>query len=367
MEGLMTPRVRFSSFYRRTFVIATAVALGYALLKILDPFWGALAWASFLAFMLHPLHERLTRKLNNRPGFSAGIITGLTPFLIVAPLAVIGVIFAQQVGNLIEYLRGRTFMPFPTLMSTIERWPIIGSAARWMRDNVAVTAEQIQGWVANGVQTVLRAAAAASGNVVVAFFGTLLGFFLMLFLLFFLLRDGRAMLRHLIRLIPLQPDSREELTQHLASVIKAVVYGTVVTALVQGFLVGVGFAIAGLPSPVVFGVLAAIAAFIPSAGTGIVLIPAVIYLAATGRWGAAIFMGIWTAIVGASDNVLRPILAARQAPVSTMAVFVGVIGGVTAFGFIGFIIGPVLLSLVVALIQIAEGTFNKNSAEPNSK
>jgi predicted PurR-regulated permease PerM len=359
----MIPRLRFSSFYRRTFVIATALILGYALLKILDPFWGALGWAGLLAFMLYPLHVRLTRKLKNRPNTSAGIITGLTPFVIIAPLATVGLIFARQVGNLIEYVRGRRFLPLSEVLVYIEHYPVIGPAARWVRENVSVTAEQLQGWITNGVQTVLHSAAAVSGDIVVGFFGTLLGFFLMLFLLFFLLRDGRDMLGHLVRLIPLQNDRRTELVKHLASVIKAVVYGTVVTALIQGLLVGIGFAVVGLPSPMVFGVLAAIAAFIPSAGTGIVLVPAVIYLAAAGRWGPAIFLAIWTVIVGFSDNVLRPILAARQAPVSTVAVFVGVIGGVTAFGFIGFLLGPVLLSLVVALIQIAEGTFsNQDSA-----
>jgi predicted PurR-regulated permease PerM len=358
----MPPRVRFSSFYRRVFVIATAIILGYALLKILDPFWGALGWAALLALMLNPAHESLTRKLKGRAGVSAGIITALTPFVIIAPIGAIGVIFARQVGNLIEYLRGMRMVPVSQVLVTVERYPVIGPVARWVRDNVSVTADQVQGWVANGAQTVLRSAAAMSGNVLVGVAGTLVGFFLMLFLLFFLLRDGREMLRHLIRLIPLQPDSRRELVDYLISVTKAVVFGTVVTALIQGFLVGLGFAIVDLPSPVVFGVIATIAAFLPSAGTGVVLIPAVIYLVATGRWGAAIFLGIWTVIVGFSDNLLRPYLAARQATVSTVAVFVGVIGGVTAFGFIGFLIGPVLLSLVVALIQIAEGTFVKNGS-----
>jgi predicted PurR-regulated permease PerM len=360
----MPPRFRFSSFYRRTFVIATAILLAYSLLKILDPFWGALGWAALLAFMLHPLHVRLTRKLKNRAGLSAGILVGLSPFFIIAPLGIIGVIFARQVANLIDYMRGMRFVPIPEMLATIEHYPVIGSAAHWIRENVTVTAVQIQGWVANSVQTVLRSAAAMSGNLLVGVFGTVIGFFLMLFLMFFLLRDGRAMLDQLVRLIPLQPDSRRELVDHLASVTKAVVYGTVITALIQGLLVGIGFAIADLPSPVVFGVVAALAALIPSAGTGIVLIPAVLYLMAAGRWGAAIFLGIWTVVVGFSDNVLRPFLAARQAPVSTVAVFVGVIGGVTAFGFIGLLIGPVLLSLVVALIQIAEGTFVKNNSAP---
>ena len=122
----MTPRVRFSSFYRRTFVITTAVILGYWLLRILDPFWGALAWSALLALMLYPLHKRLTRKLNNRANLSAGILTGLTPFVIIAPLTVIGLIFARQVAALIEYLRGMRFVPFPTMLAYLERWPVIG-------------------------------------------------------------------------------------------------------------------------------------------------------------------------------------------------------------------------------------------------
>jgi predicted PurR-regulated permease PerM len=137
-------------------------------------------------------------------------------------------------------------------------------------------------------------------------------------------------------------------------VVRAVIYGTVVTAVIQGTLVGIGFAIAGLPSPVVFGVLAAIAAFIPAAGTGVVLVPAVIYLAIAGRYGAALFLGIWSVIVGTSDNFLRPMLTARHAPVSTVAVFVGVIGGIAAFGFVGIVIGPVLLSLITELLRFAE-------------
>jgi predicted PurR-regulated permease PerM len=85
-----------------------------------------------------------------------------------------------------------------------------------------------------------------------------------------------------------------------------------------------------------------------------VLVPAVIYLAATGQWGWAIFMAVWTAIVSTSDNVLRPYLTQQRASVSTLTVFVGVIGGVAAFGFIGSLIGPVVVALIVALLRFAE-------------
>ncbi|MGQ0834377.1 MAG: AI-2E family transporter [Gammaproteobacteria bacterium] len=343
-----------SLFYRRCFIVATIAALGFGLVRVLEPFWGALGWAAFLAFMLYPLHERLTRTLKGRASRSAGIITALTPFVIIAPLAILGLVFARQVGTIVEYLRGLRIDTYPELVARIESYRLIGPLARWIRANVAITTEQVQGWLVDGAQAIVKSLAAASGNVVLGFVGTLIGFFLMLFLLFFLLRDGHAGFERLSRLIPLEPARRERLIDHLASVVRAVVYGTVATALIQGTLVGVGFVLAALPSPVVFGVLAAIAAFVPAAGTGLVLVPAVIYLAVAGRVGAAVFLGIWSVIVGISDNFLRPILAARHAPVSTVAVFVGVIGGIAAFGFLGIVLGPVLLSLIVELLRFAE-------------
>ena len=116
----------------------------------------------------------------------------------------------------------------------------------------------------------------------------------------------------------------------------------------------------GLPSPLVFAVFGVLAGFVPAAGTGLVLIPAVLYLAFAGRWGAAIFLGMWSVAIGFSDNVLRPYLTQQRAEVSTLTVFVGVIGGVSAFGFIGTLIGPVLLALIVALLRFAEESIAKD-------
>ncbi len=357
----------YSPFYRRTFAIATVAALGYALLRILDPFWGALGWAAFLAFLLHPLHVRLTARLRGRATVSAALLTALTPFLVIAPLSILGVVFARQVGNLIDYLRGWRVMSYPAILDALERYPVIGSAVRWIRQELSFTADQVQDWLVSGVQSVLKSAAAAGGNFMLGVAGTLVGFFLMLFLLFFLLRDGRTMLSHVTTLIPMEPGRRSLLIDYLGDVTRAVVYGSALTAVIQGALVGIGFALAGLPSPVVFGVIATIAAFLPGAGTGFVLIPAVLYLALSGSWGAAIFLGIWSVGVGVSDNFLRPILTAQRAQVSTLAVFVGVIGGVSAFGFIGLVIGPVLLSLIVALVRFAGETLEPRAVAVQEK
>jgi predicted PurR-regulated permease PerM len=176
----------------------------------------------------------------------------------------------------------------------------------------------------------------------------------MLFLFYFLLRDGGRMIHRLMNLVPLAVEQRARLLTVIANTTRAVVYGTGLTAMVQGFLVGVAFAIAGLASPVVFGVLAAVLALLPAGGAALVWMPASLWLAFSGSWGWALFMVLWGIGVTLADNVLRPLLIARHAPVSTPAVFVGVIGGVTAFGPVGIVAGPVLLTFIVALLRFAE-------------
>jgi predicted PurR-regulated permease PerM len=169
------------------------------------------------------------------------------------------------------------------------------------------------------------------------------------------------MFDRLKRLIPVPEEHREQLFDHLASVARGVFYGIGLTAIIQGVLVGIGFAIASLPSPVVFGVLAAILALLPAGGAAIVWIPAVLYLGVTGHWPMAMFMMIWGVIVSTSDNFLRPLLVSRYAPVSAFTVFVGVVGGIAAFGPIGIVVGPVFLALVAAILQY----FDEKVIAPN--
>lgn len=348
----------YTSFYRRSFVIATVVIMGYLLSRVLEPLGAALGWAAVLAFMLLPLQERLARKLKGRSALSAGILTGLTPFFVMAPVAMLGIAFAGQVAVLLNYMRGHTLLSYSEVLQRLEGYSIIGSAVHWARENAPISAEQVQEWLTQGAQTVLKSAAAFGGSIALGIFGTLVSFVMMLFLLFFFLQDGRSMLASLTRLIPIEPTRRGLLLKYLADVTRAVVFGSTATALIQGLFVGIGFAIVGLPSPVVFGVLATIAAFLP-AGAAAVLIPAVIYLAAAGRWGAAIFMAIWTAAMWVIENVLRPVLTAQQAEVSTLAIFVGAIGGAASFGILGLVIGPVLLSFAVALLRFVEENMPK--------
>jgi predicted PurR-regulated permease PerM len=176
---------------------------------------------------------------------------------------------------------------------------------------------------------------------------------LMMFILFFAIRDIQRGFEALRSLVPMPEADKARLFGHLASVTRALVYGVGVTALAQGTLVGIGFAVVGLPSPVVFGVLAALAALIPLAGTPVIWVPAVIVLAAQGRWSAALIMLAWGGFVTTIDNFLRPWLVSGRAEVGALTVFLGVLGGVAAFGPIGIFLGPLVLALALALVRFA--------------
>ena len=354
----------YSSFYQRTFVIVTVALVGYLLLRVLAPLAGPLCWAAVLAFLLLPLQEWLARKLKGRKALSAGLLTGLTPIFVMAPVALIAFAFAGQVGVLLNYMRGKSMLSYPEILQKLEGYSFIGSVVHWARESAPISAEQVQGWLTEGAQGVLKSAASMSGTVALGVFGTLVSFVMMLFLLFFFLQDGRAILASMTRLIPVEPVRRGQLLKYLADVIRAVVFGSTATALLQGIFVGLGFAFVGLPSPVVFGVLATIAAFLP-AGAAAVLIPAVIYLMIIGRWGAAIFLAIWTAAMWVVENVSRPLLTAQRAEVPSLAIFLGAIGGAAEFGILGLVIGPVLLSFAVALMHFA-GENTPKQAEPVS-
>ncbi|HEU5136851.1 MAG TPA: AI-2E family transporter [Steroidobacteraceae bacterium] len=350
-------------FYSKAFFVALAVLVAYGMLLVLQPFAGAMAWAIFLAFLLHPLHRWLTRKLRGKPGTSAGLITGLTPFALLTPLILLAFEFADQARALVQYVRGSNFKLDGSTLLRLEQYPVIGPVARLAREELLVSAADIQEWLSRATETVLRSVASIGSGVLLGALGTVVAFFFMLFLLFFFLRDGTQMFDKLQRLIPVPEEHREQLFAHLSSVTRGVFYGIGLTAICQGVLVGIGFAIAGMPSPVVFGVMAGILALLPAGGAAIVWIPAVLYLAATGEWGMFIFMLIWGVIVSTSDNFLRPILVSRYAPVSAFMVFVGVVGGIGAFGAIGIVVGPVFLALVAAILEY----FDEKVIAPNKR
>ena len=206
--------------------------------------------------------------------------------------------------------------------------------------------------------------AASGGAVFLGALGTIMKFLLMLFVLFFMLRDGPRIAQTLVRMLPIETHLRCKLWRHLIDVTRAVFMGIGLTALVQGTLLGIGFAIAGLPSPLLFGVLGAMFALVPIVGTTIVWVPATLWLLTQDQLPYAVFMLAWgVVVVGAVDNVLRPILISGRTEVPTLAVFIGVMGGLSAFGFIGLFLGPIVLGLLVALFRFTSAELTPGSNE----
>ncbi|MDQ5849746.1 MAG: AI-2E family transporter, partial [Pseudomonadota bacterium] len=300
---------------------------------------------------LHPTHAWLERRFHGRASVSAALLTLATLLVILGPLTALGAAFAAQVAELLRYAQGYAAEHKPGAPSDLVNIPVVGRAIDWLQETVGVSLVQIQEWAVEAARTVLRFFATLGRQAFLGALGTVAGFVIMMFILFFAIRDGRSMFTTFRELVPMTPADKARLFTHLAAVTRAIVFGTGVTALVQGTLVAIAFAIVGLPSPIVFGVVAALFALIPMAGTPIVWVPAVIVLAVQGRYYAAIFLVVWGIFVTTIDNVLRPLLVAGRAPVGTLTVFIGVLGGVSALGPIGVFLGPLVLALVIALIR----------------
>jgi predicted PurR-regulated permease PerM len=336
---------------RRRCLLATAESEAFSPreFKLAQP----IAWALFIAFLLHPLHRWLTRRLRGRAVVSAAALTVFTVLMVLGPLGALGATFAAQLTDLARNAQQFAVEHRPANFAELGEVPVIGPALAWVQQTTGVTLAQIQAWAVEAAQAILKALAGLGRAAFLGALGTVIGFALMMFILFFAIRDSERMFRALRELVPLEEREKRRLFDHLASVTRALVYGTGVTAIVQGTLIALGFAVVGLPSPVVFGVLAALAALIPLVGTPVVWVPAVIVLAAQGRWTAALIMLVWGGFVTTIDNFLRPWLVSGRAEIGALTVFLGVLGGVAAFGPIGLILGPLVLALALALIRFS--------------
>jgi predicted PurR-regulated permease PerM len=361
-----TPDTSDRRFFVRAGGLALIIALAYLVFLIIQPLWRPLVWAALLAAMLAPWNARLAKRLGDRPRIASAITTVLTVLLFVLPVAAIAATVVAQAAQLLRRLDA--FRPTAEVGKDINLsdFPWLERPLAWIGQHTSLTLDEIQTWIVEGAKRVLQAMMASGGSVVLGALGTIVSFALMLFVLFFMLRDGPRFARELVALLPIEPERRQRLWVHLQDVTRAVFMGIGLTAVVQGILLGIGFWIAGLPSPLVFGVLACLFALIPFVGTTIIWGPGAIWLATQGDYGHAAFLAIWgLLLVSSVDNFLRPFLISGRAEVPTVAVFIGVIGGLAAFGFVGLFVGPIVLGLLVALFRFeSEARHARQAARP---
>jgi predicted PurR-regulated permease PerM len=340
-------------FYQRLLTISSLAIIAFLVYRIIEPFLGPIAWALFLGFLLQPAQAKLTKWMRGRASISAFSLTIVVLLLFLGPMTALAIAFARQATELatrlqawIEQQQGRGF-------SQLTEIPVVGGVLDWLEQNVQISTAHVQAWVVEGSKRLFEQLAAFGGIAFLGAIGTVLSFTVMLFVLFFIIRDGRPIAHLGATLVPLPAERRGELSVRLTSVTRAVVRGTVFTAIIQGFLLGVAFAVVGLPAPVVFGGVGAVLSVVPFGGTALVWAPAVGVLMVQGSYAQAGVLLAFGVIVSSVDNFLKPMLISGQSPLPTLAVFIGVLGGLAAFGLIGLFLGPVVIALVLALLDFA--------------
>jgi predicted PurR-regulated permease PerM len=185
--------------------------------------------------------------------------------------------------------------------------------------------------------------------------GMLLKIVVVFFTLFFLFRDGPRIVRHTLALLPLTHEQAKKLLQGISDTIVASVYGSVAVGVAQGFLTGLAFWILGLPSPIVAAVLAAVASLIPVVGTGLVWVPGAVLLLLSGHGvKALILLVIGSAIIAQVDVVVRPYVVSESSKLNGLLIFFALLGGIEAFGIMGVIIGPVVISITIAVLHMLQ-------------
>jgi predicted PurR-regulated permease PerM len=342
-----------SRFYGRVFWLTAAALLALALLSILKPFSESILWAGLLAFLLAPVTRRLTRAFRGRRNLAALLVTLAGALFVLIPAVVTAVVFASQASELVAKLQELADQYKIAQASDVFLVPALDRLVHWVSGLVSVSPEQIQGLAIQGSKSLLILLVASSGAFFAGVLGVVVEETLTLFLLFFFVRDGEQVVARGLALIP--PSGKEHLVGHLSAVTRAVALGTLLTAVCQGTLVGLGFAFTGLPSPVVFGVLGPLAALIPLVGSSLVWIPAAVVLVAHGRVGATIFLAFWgLVVVSLVDNIVKPLVVSGRAQISTLPVLLGLMGGLATFGAIGITLGPVVVALVLALFRFVE-------------
>ena len=295
------------TFYARVFALSVAVLLGYALLRIVQPFVGPIVWAALLAFLLFPAYEKLRRKLGKRGSLAPLLMTFAVTLGIVLPVAILVITFAGQATDLIDRLTRTADRYQIAQPQDVLRLPFLKRAVEWISSNVPVTVEQLQTWVVNGLRTALEFALTNSRFVFLGALGAFVGLTLMLFVLYFFFRDGREIAVRSLALIPLDDRTQEDphrpsLAGHAGRRLRLGPHGPPAGRSGRRRLCHHPASVAGRVRGHRRGRLSR-----SGRRDGVVVVPATIVLAAQGRWGMAIFMTAWgVVVVGLADNSCAP-------------------------------------------------------------
>jgi len=317
-------------------------------LLVMRPFVSALLWAIVLCSASWPVYSRLLQLLRQRRTLAALLMTSGMVLIVLLPLFIVGATLADNVNDLTAAVRKWIEAGPPAPPGWLSKVPVVGAKAAESWQNLAGDTGKLLDNVKNWIPTI-------SGWLLKG--GILLGqglvqLALSIFIAFFLFRDGVAIAGKLSDAVQrIGGDKGVRLLTVASKTVRGVVYGILGTALVQAVLAGIGFLVAGVPGAALLALLTFFVSVVPVVGTGLVWIPAAIWLFHQGSIGWGVFMIVWGLIVGNVDNVVKPWLISQGSDMPFVLIFFGVIGGALAFGFIGVFLGPTLLAVGFRILQ----------------
>lgn len=317
------------------------------------PLASPLAWAALFSFFMHPLHSLLSERLfrGRFRNIAAALVTGAILLLIVIPGVFAGTMLAREVlrnyGRILDLMvEFSGSLDVADLKAFLPQWLAsrigpLGDYVDFLRDNL----QQAGGWTASRLATLSRAFAQ---NV----FGLVWQLVVITVASFFMTRDGHLIVEYIEAVLPLSEEERHAVMNRARKLLRAVVYGITFTAAIQAVLGATGWAFAGLPTPLLFGILMFLFAMIPFVGTPLVLVPGSLYLLATGEMRTGLLLLVWSlGVVSTVDNFIRPLFISEGSGAHILIVFIGVIGGLAAWGFLGIFLGPLVISLFVFFLD----------------
>jgi len=325
--------------------LAVLVLAGIALYlcwKMLEPFVSVLLWATVLVIIFFPAYEWIAAKAKH-PSLSAILAILLVMATVIIPFVLISIAVANQLTHLLNNMQSMA----EHLMSD----PVQGDKIRKLFETAKgyVNLESLK----EQIGRISHSALSGTINVVGGVIGTVVKIFFILFTMYYLFRDGERISNKLPDQLPLERERAVRILMRTRDIINASVYGVLVIAVIQGFLGGLMFWFLGIPSSLVWGVLMTLLSTIPMAGAFIVWVPVALFLALTGHWGQALILTIWgVVVIGMIDNFLRPKLVGQKARMHELVIFFSVLGGLSVFGVLGILIGPVVVAVTIALLEV---------------
>jgi predicted PurR-regulated permease PerM len=328
-----------------TLLIVLLLAL-YVCWLMLQPFFNVLLWAMVLTVVFYPMHLRI-RYRTACPTLAAAISTLLVVLLIVLPVTFITIAVVKEMTGAAAGLQDGV------QRLTDPKVPLVGWLLEKARDYVDIDRGSALQFLANRMQTWAALLASSTLVVVGGAVGAIAQMGLVVFTMFYLFRDGDRLRDAVYEMLPLQRMQTHSITIRTADVIAATVYGVLVISAIQGTLGTFIFWALGMPSPLLWGVVMFFLSMIPMAGSFLVWVPAAIFLALSGSLiKAGILVGWGILVIGSIDNFLSPRLVGKRARLHELLIFFSVLGGLQVFGVLGLVLGPVVVAITLALIEM---------------